>query len=418
MINGQEPILKTEEEEFQDSMKIDMKGHGQVEESREQPAPAALRNNFDSDPQAFMIRGMTRSQTLHSLGASSTTSSSSSDPALIQESGGQTHDRFTSFGVDLRNESQGTSQNPAFDKGMRRVMEPYLRKARKTREKSRRETETQVFSPSASRVGVPYTGLRSERPFLFDVDTHPLHKVLAESLGIQELSKMHEGIDLNEVMMPLQSRIGRRKFQESYDNFVTSFCIPLVHSIAMLKNIFHSASPGSPISYRYQAFPNIRIVRPADTSNGPTCDTAIGHNVGCLRFHVPLTPSFGTNALYTESYPGREDWHPLLAKSFGLGFLFDGARCLYFNLENTTNATSVALDFVITFYQDGGNVGYVDGECLCDKTNLGDKFSDAGGYYDEAIIDMGVRSPSWQIVAKKHGNNLLDPDHRVGFPFA
>jgi hypothetical protein len=134
---------------------------------------------------------------------------------------------------------------------------------------------------------------------------------------------------------------------------------------------------------------------------------------------VPLTASFGTNALYAESHPGKEDWHPLIAKSVGLGFIFDGARCLNFNMENTTDSTSVALDFVVSIYGDGGRQDYVDGDSLCNRTILEDRFSVEGpGFYDEAVIHIGLGGPQWQTVAKKYGKYLLDPDHRVGFPFA
>jgi hypothetical protein len=151
--------------------------------------------------------------------------------------------------------------------------------------------------------------------------------------------------------------------------------------------------------------------------------------VGYLHFHVPLTPSFGTNALYTESFPGKEDWHPLTAKSVGLGYVFDGARCIHFNMENTTDSTLVALDFVIAMYSDDSSpfddditrTGFfraASGDELCHRRLLEDHYSLAGpGFYDEAVIDVGLNGKSWQIVAKKRGGRLLDPDERVGFPF-
>jgi hypothetical protein len=361
--------------------------------------------------------GMNRSHTLHSLSASST--SSASDSGLMRESTLQLHDNFTTFGVDLRRETQDRPDVPVFDKGMRRAMEPHLQKARLLRDKARNRTHLEVHASIASFVGVPYVRLRQERAFLFDDHTHPIHEVLRDTLGVEDLSRLHEEGDLQQVMEPLLSREGRRMFQEAYDNFVTSFCIPLLHSLAMSNNLFHAVSTGSAISYRYQAFPSIRIMRPGDASEGPQCDSANGHSVGCLHFHVPLTASIGTNALYAESHPGKEDWHPLSAKSIGLGFLFDGARCLHFNMENTTEATSVALDFVVAIYGDGGRLDYVDGDSLCNRTILEDKFSLGDpGYYDEAVIDISLGSPTWQIVAKKYGNHLSDPDHRVGFPFA
>jgi len=394
--------------------------------------------------------GLTRSRTLHSLsGSSSTTSSNDSSFGLSQDhhtltpslpahrEGGESPTTitslpspdFTTFGMDVRRFTNESPEVPSFNTALRQVMEPHLRKARLMREQARRRItqNLNVHDSIASSVGVPYVRLRSERPFLYDTYTHPMHEVLSEVLGVPDISRLHEqpSGDLDQLMAPLKSRKGRRKFQESYDNFVTSFCIPLLHSLAMSKNLFHEGNGDTRISYRYQAFPNIRVVRPGDASSGPQCDTALGHSIGFLRFHVPLTPSYGTNALYTESHPGKEDWHPLQTKSVGLGFLFDGGRCINFNLENTTDSTLVALDFVVAIYsayeeEDDEQYPLVDADGLCNRKALEDQYSVGGpGFYDEAVIDIHPGSPLWQVVAKKHGrtNKLLDPDLSSGFPF-
>jgi hypothetical protein len=99
-------------------------------------------------------------------------------------------------------------------------------------------------------------------------------------------------------------------------------------------------------------------------------------------------------------------------------------------LENTTDSTVVALDFVVAIYSDydddsdgdvdGLDYPYVDADGLCNKKALEDQYSLSGpGFYDEAVIDIHPGSPLWQIVAKKskRRNKLLDPDERVGFPF-
>ena len=383
-----------------------------------EPQHCSLEYNNLEPATTHDLAGLTSFKSLYSLSASSTSSADdSASSAPVPE---RPVDKFTTFGIDLRRQTGGTAEVPPFDKGVRECMEPHLRRARLRRDKVRNGTSNEVHASIASSHGVPYTRLRSERPFLFDMHTHPMHEILAETLRVKDLTKLHEHDDLQQLMEPLSTRAGRRRFQESYDSFVTSLCIPLLHSLAMAKNIFHSGSSdegSSRINYRYQAFPSIRVARPEDASHGPQCDTSKGHSIGCLRFHIPLTPSFGTNALYTESHPGREDWHPLVAKSGGLGYLFDGARCLHFSMENTTNVTCVSLEFTIAMYRDSDDS--VDGNGLCSKELLEDSFSQsAPGFYDEAVIDARLGSPTWQLVAKKHGDHLLDPDYRVGFPFS
>ena len=144
---------------------------------------------------------------------------------------------------------------------------------------------------------------------------------------------------------------------------------------------------------------------------------------GNINFHIPLTPSFGTNALYSESHPGKEDWHPLRSSSPGLGYVFDGARCLHFALENTTNRTRVSIDFriAITRCKNGVAIGenHID-DTLCSAKILEDRFSSEGpGYYEEATINMAAGGP---VVVKmnslfKGQDSLTPPDRRVGFPF-
>lgn len=328
------------------------------------------------------------------------------------------------FSVDVRRATEGKPQAPAFhNKELRDVIEPHIAEARLRRDKSRQRPHLEVHTSIANAVGVPYTSLRSERPFLFDVHTHPIHQILAETLGVKDLSLLHECEiqDKRLLMSSLLNKHSRRRFQQCYDNFVTSFCIPLLHSFAMTKKIFQSLSTeaSTKINYRYQAFPCIRIVRPGECSVGPDCDTAQGHSIGSLNFHVPLTAAYGTNALYTESHPGREDWHPLTTKAVGLGYLFDGARCLHFTTENTTPHTRVSIDFRIAIYSENYSDNGVDGG-LCNYYMLEDQYSSAGpGYYDEATIDIGVGEDSFprRFVAKKYGSYQLEPDSRVGFPF-
>mmetsp|Transcript_51597 Transcript_51597/g.148832 ORF Transcript_51597/g.148832 Transcript_51597/m.148832 type:complete len:431 (-) Transcript_51597:112-1404(-) len=408
--NSGEALLRTTESEYEQEVKVAPTQIVDIDEELEQNTRDQPRT-----PQqlTIMATAMTRTRTMHSFSGSSS-SSAESENLNLQENFATCQECFPTFGMDLRRVTEGSPEVPEFDALLRRTMEPHLRKARLIREKVRNRTSIEVHAAIASSVGVPYTRLRQERPFLYDIHTHPMHEILASTLGVDDLSRLHELDDLQQAMKPLLSRTKRRSFQEAYDNFVTSFCIPLLHSMAISQNLFHGK--GSCISYRYQAFPKIRINRPGDASTGPQCGTSNGHSIGYLHFHVPLTAATGTNALYTESHPGKENWHPLITKSVGLGFLFDGARCLHFNMENTTNETSVALDFVVAIYDDRMSHDYVDAESLCDQMILEDQFMDHG-FYDEAVIDLSLGTSSWQVVAKKHGDHLLDPDERFGFPF-
>lgn len=310
------------------------------------------------------------------------------------------------FIPDMRRITEGSPHAPDFNSSiLRKAMEPHLRRARLMREESRSTSHIKVAASIASSMGVPYTALRRENPFLFDEHTHPLHLILADTLRVEDLSQVHL-VNEKSLLLPLQDEECRHSFHVVYDNFVTSFCIPLLHSMILSKQIYQH-SPSDRITYRYQAFPTVQISRPGGSAlSSPTCDSISGHSVGCLTFFVPLTPCEGTNSMYIESHPGKEDWHALNAKSVGLGYLIDGARCLHFDLGNMTNKSRVSLTFRVLIYRDDGGAG------LCPLALLDDGFTKAGsGYYNEAIIDLRRAN----AVVKKQGNSELGPTHLVGF---
>jgi hypothetical protein len=381
----------------------------QENETSWNPADLVLKSSVAPES---LGSGMTRSNKSFSAMSSCETSMSS------VSSNAENRNIITdNFGKTVRIHTEGSAKCPIFDSLLRKSIEPHLKVARLLREKARKRTVHKVADSIASSMGVPYTALRHERPFLFDEHTHPLHTILAETLGVSDLSKVHE-FGQDSLLEPLLDRSRRNAFHVAYDSFVTSFCIPLLHSLSIGDNTFHTFFSDK-ITYRYQAFPSIQIVTPGSASTGPVCDSATGHSIGCLTFHIPLTPCFGTNALYVESHPGREDWHPLHAKAVGLGYLFDGTRCMHFPLDNTTSTSRVSLNFRVLVYRGGGHGSGVDAGGLCPAELVEDRFSQSGpGYYDEALIDLNRSALSGsQMITKKYGNRLLDPDYRVGAPF-
>jgi hypothetical protein len=92
---------------------------------------------------------------------------------------------------------------------------------------------------------------------------------------------------------------------------------------------------------------------------------------------------------------------------------------MHFPLDNTTSASSVSLNFRVLVYRGDGHESGADAGGLCPAELVEDRFSQAGsGYYDEAHIDLNRSAMSGsQMITKKYGNWLLDPDYRVGAPF-
>ena len=295
------------------------------------------------------------------------------------------------------------------------ALEPYLRSAREERQRNQKCEIADVHLSIAGSVSVPYTALRNERPFLFDEHAYPLHEALAETLRVGDLSELHK-LPENEMLQPLLHLEQRRIFHAAYDSFVSSFILPLCHSLAIAKNVLHVYS-SEKIHYRYQAFPNIRIIRPGDKPSMPTCGLSDGYSIANLQFHVPLTPAVESNALYTETHQGREDWHPLNAKSCGLGYMFDGARCLHFDAGNTTEQTRVAIDFRVCIYREPAKGLALDPRSGDFPTSdqLMDSFSKKdANFYEEAVIDL---SRSDIVVKTSSRKKLLEPSKLLGTPF-
>ena len=104
------------------------------------------------------------------------------------------------FGHDVNRFTEGDPGEPIFDATLRNFIEPHISKARKAREEQRHvvldkigiEKETRDSISIASNAFVPYPALRHERPFLFDAESYPLHTILAETLGVSDLSRLHE----------------------------------------------------------------------------------------------------------------------------------------------------------------------------------------------------------------------------------
>ncbi|GKY96041.1 hypothetical protein MPSEU_000564400 [Mayamaea pseudoterrestris] len=300
----------------------------------------------------------------------------------------------------------------------RETFESLVRNARDARQRSHKFENPDMHLSIAAHTGVPYMELRRERPFVFDEHTHPLHATLAETLRVDCLTELHKHHE-SDILEPLLDPMKRRIFHATYDSFVTNFILPLCHSLAIAKDVLHIYSSDK-IYYKYQAFPNIRIVRPGEKPSRPTCGLADGYSIASLQFHVPLTPAVGSNALYTESYQGREDWHPLNAKSFGIGYMFDGTQCLHFDLGNTTEQTRVALDFRVMIYRDESQQATA---LMNPRINdfptiqqMQDRFLTMDPkYYDEAVIDP---SRSDIVVKTNLSDQLHEPSVLLGAPFA
>jgi cytidyltransferase-like protein len=331
----------------------------------------------------------------------------------------------------------GNSRNIDYDPfplSVRNEIERHLVKARKRR----KEALNAIVEATGAKV---YDAIWScfesskifvEGSFTFDpVAESAIYKDFLTCTGLSsdfDLSKVHEQRDLEHGKDELFYRLttGRYEiFQESFDTFVRSICVPYLASKFPCDKVY------------YQAFPCVRIIQPGEFSIGrkwflslllamlyliltvckysnPTlphnvpiahADVAYGHHPCSINFYVPLTPIGETCTLFLESRPGSEDWHPLEG-DFGSIKHFAGAVCAHWTPLNKTDRTRVSLDFRIIpdslfrVLADGGSV----------RGGQRDVYRQTEGYYSSCR--RCANGSSWE-----REGPLQKPDARTGFPW-
>jgi ectoine hydroxylase-related dioxygenase (phytanoyl-CoA dioxygenase family) len=95
----------------------------------------------------------------------------------------------------------------------------------------------------------------------------------------------------------------------------------------------------------YQRPPTVRVHCPGHVAPiGLHCDADYPkHEGGEINVWVPLTRSYGSNALWLESAPGSGDFAPV-ELPYGSALVFNGCRCRHYAMPNATGATRVSFD--------------------------------------------------------------------------
>jgi len=96
----------------------------------------------------------------------------------------------------------------------------------------------------------------------------------------------------------------------------------------------------------HQTIPTFRVHIPGTGKNlgSRHKDADYNHQPGEVNFWLPLTQVFGTNSLWSESAPGKGDYHAFEAE-LGQVVRFWGNQCEHYTVENVENITRVSLDF-------------------------------------------------------------------------
>ena len=242
------------------------------------------------------------------------------------------------FGAALAAATNNASSIPTdpFPLDLRQIIEPHIRKATKRREDSLEAIRiaTGVSTYDATMLQFQH-GLVKEANFHFDPAVHPLRDSFLQSTGLAsdyDLTKLHMDPGAKDTALFRLTQQSSH-LQEAYDDFVLNVCAPRMASILDCDCIY------------YQAFPCVRMVQPDEFSIGPHADVAYGHHPCSVNFYVPLTEIGGSSALFLESRPGSEDWHPIKGE-FGT---FE--RIIHF-VDVSIAAINSLTSWVFFFFQD------------------------------------------------------------------
>ncbi|EKX40870.1 hypothetical protein GUITHDRAFT_113131 [Guillardia theta CCMP2712] len=107
---------------------------------------------------------------------------------------------------------------------------------------------------------------------------------------------------------------------------------------------------------------------------------------GCkINFWLPLTRTYGSNSLWIESSPNKNDFLPLAVLE-GQVARFYGNRCMHYTIPNDTEHTRITLDFRAV----PGPLFDTDYE-LSREPETGAQMFQLGGYYSLAKYDQGIQ---------------------------
>ena len=191
--------------------------------------------------------------------------------------------------------------------------------------------------------------LRAETVREYDPREYPIVDLLAAAVGASsaaDLSELHHE-ERTRSFLNQGKRLGTTPVDRSFKaSGGCRFNVELRECyLRFLREVIMPLVP-DPQGMLYQREPNLRCHYPGTGRQLVLrhCDADYHHQPNELNFWLPCTACYGTNTLWTESAPGRADYHPL---ELGVGKFvqFYGHQCDHFTLPNETGKTRLSLDF-------------------------------------------------------------------------
>ena len=120
----------------------------------------------------------------------------------------------------------------------------------------------------------------------------------------------------------------------------------------LIKDIYTNLFPDEKVLI-FQSFPSIRIQYHNNTVIPPHYDSdKLGnHPIGEKNFILPITKMYGSNRLFIESEPRKEDFQGIDLE-YGDLFYFNGNQCTHYNQKNIEKDIRISLDFRLILSSD------------------------------------------------------------------
>jgi perosamine synthetase len=251
------------------------------------------------------------------------------------------------------------------------------------------------------------SGFGDHTIYSYNTDDHPFQQYFVNLYKTDQLDEIHEKSKEYSKFQkgelgPLENietdlhKIFYKDIKEN-NQFKTLYC-------DFIKKIYKQFFPDEKVII-YQSFPSVRIQYMDNVVVPPHKDSdSIGqHPIGEKNFLLPITKMFGTNTLYVESEPDKEDFRPV-ELDYGQLFFFNGNMCTHYNVPNKENKVRISLDFRVILEKD--YMKYINTGNLT-TTNPRDSEKSrkptkmiAGGYYQICKIDKTEKMQNWVNVSK------------------
>uniref|UniRef100_A0A6C0EPT8 Uncharacterized protein n=1 Tax=viral metagenome TaxID=1070528 RepID=A0A6C0EPT8_9ZZZZ len=216
--------------------------------------------------------------------------------------------------------------------------------------------------------------------FKFNESNHKFAEYFRSLYGYENLQQLHlksnENLDNNN-LADVETDLHKIFYKDikNNDTFKKLYC-------KLIQDIYRNLFPDEDI-FIYQSFPSIRIQYFNNVVIPPHYDSDhIGnHPVGEKNFLLPITKMYGTNRMFIESEPGKNDFQGI-DLDYGDLLYFNGNKCTHYNEKNIENDIRISLDFRLILLKDYKN--YINNNNIVYTNPRDDRIPvkmTIGGYY-------------------------------------